>query len=82
MANLNFKKDLVLGNIGENVIIEFLISNGLTYLESNDDNRYDFIMLKDNVKQPTKLKPMYYVDQLTILVICLLNLNVEVKHLV
>jgi hypothetical protein len=46
MANLNFKKDLVLGNIGENVIIEFLISNGLTYLESNDDNRYDFIMLK------------------------------------
>jgi hypothetical protein len=56
MANLNFKKDLVLGNIGENVIIEFLISNGLTYLESNDDNRYDFIMLKDNVKTTYEVK--------------------------
>jgi Holliday junction resolvase-like predicted endonuclease len=47
---------LVLGNIGENVIIEFLISNGLTYLESNDDNRYDFIMLKDNVKTTYEVK--------------------------
>jgi hypothetical protein len=45
MANLNLKK-IFLGNIGENVIIEFLISNGLTYLESNDDNRLRFYYVK------------------------------------
>jgi hypothetical protein len=72
MANLNFKKDF-LGNIGENVIIEFLISNGLTYLESNDDNRYDFIMLKECKKQPTKLKPMYYVTNLRYTIVLILN---------
>jgi hypothetical protein len=65
MANLNFKKDLVLGNQGETVIVEFLVAKGLTYLESNDDNRYDFIMLKNNtevtyeVKTDVLCKPSY-----------------------
>jgi Holliday junction resolvase-like predicted endonuclease len=56
MANLNFRKDLVLGNQGETVIVEFLVSKGLTYLESNDDNRYDFIMLKNDVEVTYEVK--------------------------
>ncbi len=56
MANLNFKKDLKLGNDGEYVIVEFLIKQGCEYVDSNDDNKYDIKMKKNNVKTTYEIK--------------------------
>ena len=48
MANLDFKKDLKLGNDGEDVVIQFLQSKGCVYDSSNNDNQYDIKMVKNN----------------------------------
>lgn len=56
MANLNFKKDLVLGQDGEVVIREFLESKGLTFVDSNHDNKYDIKLLKNNVPVTYEIK--------------------------
>lgn len=48
MAHLEFKKDLVLGHDGEQIIREFLEAKGLVYMESNHDNKYDIKLLKDS----------------------------------
>ena len=56
MANLNFKKDLILGNQGEKIIIEFLESKGCTYINSNNDNQYDVKMLKQGVETTYEIK--------------------------
>lgn len=48
MAHLEFRKDLVLGNEGEQIVVEFLESKGLVFVESNNDNKYDIRLLKDN----------------------------------
>lgn len=45
MANLNFKTDLILGNDGERTLINFLESKGCTYVNSNNDNKYDLKMI-------------------------------------
>jgi len=44
MANLNFRQDLILGNQGEQAIVKFLETKGLTYVSSNNDNKYDIKM--------------------------------------
>ena len=41
MANLNFIKDLKLGNEGEEKVAEYLITKGSKFIDSNKDNRYD-----------------------------------------
>lgn len=48
MGNYNFKQDLKEGVNGESEIISFLISKGLIYQHSNNDNKYDIKMLKNN----------------------------------
>jgi hypothetical protein len=56
MANLNFKKDLVLGNDGEDVVNAFLQINGAKYLNSNNDNKYDLKMLVKNKTKTYEIK--------------------------
>lgn len=65
MANLDFKKDLKLGNDGEDVVIQFLQSKGCVYDSSNNDNQYDIKMVKNNkiisyeVKTDVKCAPLF-----------------------
>lgn len=65
MANLDFKKDLKLGNDGEDVVIQFLQSKGCVYDSSNNDNQYDIKMIKNNkiisyeVKTDVKCAPLF-----------------------
>ena len=44
MANYNFKKDIILGEEGESVMINDLISMGATYSSSNKNNTHDVIV--------------------------------------
>jgi len=50
MGNLDFNSDLKLGNEGEQIVVKFLESKGLKYLQSNNDNRYDIKMLTYNTE--------------------------------
>jgi hypothetical protein len=65
MANLNFIKDLKLGNEGEELLADYLIKNGSTFIDSNKDNRYDIKMLNKNkeltyeVKTDVKCAPLF-----------------------
>lgn len=56
MANLDFNKDLSLGNKGENIVKKFLIDNGCKEIENNDDNKYDLKLLKNNRKITYEIK--------------------------
>lgn len=44
MANYNFKDDLTLGNEGEKIVIENLLSMGGKLVTTNNDNKYDAII--------------------------------------
>jgi hypothetical protein len=65
MANLNFIKDLKLGNEGEEKLAEYLTTKGSEYIDSNKDNRYDIKMLKNDkeityeVKTDVKCAPLF-----------------------
>jgi hypothetical protein len=56
MANLNFKKDLLLGNEGEDVLRDFLNTKGCEPISKNDDRRYDLKMLKKGVETTYEIK--------------------------
>jgi len=45
MANYNFNKDLIIGEDGEQVVIDDLISLGATYESNNKTNSHDLIVL-------------------------------------
>lgn len=65
MANLDFNKDLSLGNEGENIVKKFLIDNGCEEIENNNDNKYDLKLLKNNrqityeIKTDFKCAPLF-----------------------
>lgn len=65
MANLDFKTDLVLGNEGEKVVETFLTSKGHTFVETNDDYRYDLKMIVNGeettyeIKTDVKCAPLF-----------------------
>lgn len=65
MANLNFIKDLKLGNEGEETLAEYLITKGSEFIDSNKDNRYDIRMLTNDkeityeVKTDVKCAPLF-----------------------
>jgi hypothetical protein len=65
MANLNFKTDLILGNDGEKTVVDFLTSKGHTFIETNDDYRYDLKMIVNNkettyeIKTDVKCAPLF-----------------------
>ena len=56
MANLDFKTDLKLGNDGEETLIKFLESKGCTYIDSNNDNKYDLKMIKKGKETTYEIK--------------------------
>ena len=56
MANLNFKKDLKLGNDGEEILIKFLESKGCKYIDSNNDNKYDLMMINKGKETTYEIK--------------------------
>jgi len=56
MANYSFRPDLVLGNEGENIIKEYLISKGLKFVSANNDNKYDLIMDKNGSEVSYEIK--------------------------
>jgi len=60
MANYNFRKDLILGNQGEIVIKEFLESMGGTFIEFNNDNKYDLKMIIDEIEATYEIKTDVY----------------------
>jgi hypothetical protein len=65
MANLNFKDDLKLSETGEIKIKHFLEKKGLKYVSSNNDNKYDLIMSKNDkvisyeIKTDFKCAPLF-----------------------
>jgi|APCry1669189534_1035231.scaffolds.fasta_scaffold19799_3 hypothetical protein len=65
MANLNFKKDLELSSVGELKVKEFLESKGCIYQASNNDNKFDLKMTKNNkdttyeIKTDFKCAPLF-----------------------
>jgi hypothetical protein len=56
MAHYNFRKDLKEGVKGEEFIITYLESKGLSYLHSNNDNKYDIKMIKENKESTYEIK--------------------------
>jgi hypothetical protein len=44
MANYNFNKDLVIGEAGEDIVIEDLVSMGAVYDSNNKNNTHDIIV--------------------------------------
>lgn len=65
MANLDFKSDLKLGNEGEKIVVNFLVSNGHKFVNSNNDNQYDVKMLINGkektyeIKTDVKVAPLF-----------------------
>ena len=68
MVYSNFSKDLEDGQKGEKIVYEFLQEKGLTYVRSNEDYKYDFIMLKNGkeikyeIKTDFKETPNHFVE--------------------
>ena len=56
MGQYNFKLDIKEGQTGEANIISFLEKKGLKYLNSNNDNKYDIKMIKDNKEITYEIK--------------------------
>jgi hypothetical protein len=44
MANLDFKTDLIIGQDGETIVKDFLVSKGCIFINSNNDFKYDLKM--------------------------------------
>jgi hypothetical protein len=63
MANLDFKTDIKLGEKGEQIVLEDLISMGATFIGDNKDNKYDLLIerngkeLKYEVKTEVTVAP-------------------------
>lgn len=62
MANYNFNKDLLIGEAGENVIIEDLVSMGAVYESNNKDNSHDIIMIFKNKRISYECKTDVFYD--------------------
>lgn len=65
MANLEFKSDLKLGNEGEQAVISFLETKGCSFINSNNDNKYDIKMTNGineityEIKTDVKCAPLF-----------------------
>jgi hypothetical protein len=57
MAEYNFKKDIVVGEKGEQIIREYLESYGAKFISDNKDFNYDLLMLMPNNEEvPFEIK--------------------------
>lgn len=63
MGQYNFRLDIKEGQEGEGNIINFLENKGLTYLNSNNDNKYDIKMLKNNKEITYEIKTDTWCNQ-------------------
>jgi hypothetical protein len=68
MSYKDFIIDLKKGDKGEKIVYNFLKEKGLTYLHSNNDYKYDFIMIKNGkeikyeIKTDFKQTPNHFVE--------------------
>ena len=62
MANYNFQKDLVIGEEGEEVVIEDLVSMGATYDSNNKNNTHDVIVTFNDRKISYECKTDFFED--------------------
>lgn len=62
MANYNFKKDIVLGEEGENVILKDLLSMGGTFDSDNKTNSHDLIVKFKNREYSYECKTDFFDD--------------------
>jgi hypothetical protein len=56
MGNYNFKQDITLGELGEEIIIKDLESMGGEFINDNKDNKYDIIMNMPNGEVKYEIK--------------------------
>lgn len=63
MGQYNFNLDIKEGQEGEKYIINFLESKKLIYLNSNNDNKYDIKMLKNNKEITYEIKTDTWCNQ-------------------
>jgi len=79
MGYKNFELDLEDGKKGEKIVYNFLEENGLTYVHSNDDYKYDFMMLKNdkNVKYEVKTDKPYVKKEMISTVETIFGFNSE-----
>lgn len=59
MANYNFKKDLIIGENGENVVANDLIKMGGKLISDNKNNKFDLMIQKNEIKTDVYCKPHY-----------------------
>lgn len=62
MANYNFNKDIEIGEEGENIIINDLISMGAIFISNNKTNSHDVIMSFNNKEISYECKTDVYYD--------------------
>jgi hypothetical protein len=63
MANYDFNKDLVIGNKGEDVVLNDLISLGAKVLvKRTDNNKYDFMVSKNGKNITYECKTDFFPD--------------------
>lgn len=60
MANLDFKKDIKMGNDGENVVLSYLESVGGKLINKNHDNKYDLLIEYKNKEISYEIKTDFF----------------------
>lgn len=60
MANYNFRKDLIIGESGEMVVVNDLKPYGINLKHKNNDSKYDMLMEKDGVESTYEVKTDVY----------------------
>ena len=60
MGNYNFKKDILIGEEGENIVIEYLESKGAKLISKNKNNSHDTILEFNNEKISYEIKTDVY----------------------
>jgi hypothetical protein len=61
MGVYNFNKDIVTGQDGEKVVLEHIISmTDATLIDTNHDNKFDFMVDKDGVRRTYEVKTDEY----------------------
>jgi len=61
-GSYDFKKDIVVGEHGEEFIKEFMIGKGYEYISDNKNKKYDLLMSYDNKEIKYEIKTDVYVS--------------------
>lgn len=60
MANYDFKKDIIEGEDGEQIVLEDLIRMGAKFISDNKDNKYDLLVSRKNREITYEIKTDVY----------------------